>query len=174
MATETPPRPPAGSPSPSGGRGLSGALTKKYGPLPLYAWSGLVIVGYLLWRHFRSGSGALGGTAANSGGTGAGTFVPTGDQSGGGTGEAGSSGVGTQNLTPTATTQEQSASNPGPQSFPIQTEPTGASNLLRLIPPNTVVPTTSQALAGIRAAAGGWPVVAPMVTPPHHGHQPPQ
>lgn len=100
---EAPPHPPA--PAPSRGRGgggdLGASLSRKLGPLPLYAWVVVVVAAYFLWRHFRGGSsGALGGSAANAQGLGASTYVPTGDQSGGGgTGVAGGAGTGTD-LTP--------------------------------------------------------------------------
>jgi hypothetical protein len=99
---ETPPHQPAPPPSRRPGGGDLGAkLSRKLGPLPLYAWIVVVVAAYFLWRHFHHpSSGALGDTAANTAGLGASTYVPTGDQSGGGTGEAGTPGTGTQDLVP--------------------------------------------------------------------------
>lgn len=73
--------------------GAVGAITRKVGPLPLWAWAALFLVGFILYRRMRgSGSGSgTSGPAADTSQTTDNTYVPGFDAAGAG----GGGGIGT-------------------------------------------------------------------------------
>lgn len=156
-AAAKPDTPPARKPAGSGG--ATSQLTRKIGPLPLYAWAGVVVVAYLLYRHFKgasSSSSALGGTAADT----AQTYVPAGDQSGSGSSDAGSSpaGVGVTTAVPdTATDNTTTTGAPTATSSvaPPRTWQQYTNEILGVLPqPITPNSSGSTVAAGTVTASG--------------------
>ncbi len=155
---ESPPAPPRRG----GGGGLGAQLQKKYGPLPLYAWAGVAVVAFLLYKHFRSSSVAtapVGATTALDT-----TPVTTGDNSGSGGGDTGSgSGLGAP-VTPPPTTEglePPGITTPPPASSTpaISTSSVGTTVAAGTVTPSGQIDTGSGAGAsthyGPDAGAGG-------------------
>lgn len=66
MATN-PPTKKGAPPAHGSGHGLGAALTTKYGPLPLWGWIGVAVVGFLLYRKLTGSSSSTAATAATTG-----------------------------------------------------------------------------------------------------------
>ncbi len=100
----TPPRgavTPRSAPDPAP-QGLTGRLTAKVGPLPVYAWALMIVgVGYLAYRHYSTGGGSGSSSVASGGATGApgsGTLGTQADTSGAAGGaSAGAAGAASDN-----------------------------------------------------------------------------
>lgn len=86
----------AEAPAPTKG-GALGAVTRKVGPLPLWAWVGVVVLGYVAYRHFRGGGSTGGGNTAGTPATTDQAYVPgfdaAGASGGGGIGSTATPGV---------------------------------------------------------------------------------
>lgn len=86
--------PDAPHPSGASGSGL-GAVTRKLGPLPVWAWAGVIVIGFLLYRHFRGGGSSAAAPTA-TGATTDQTYVPPFDAAG----ASGGGGIGTTGTSP--------------------------------------------------------------------------
>jgi hypothetical protein len=77
---------------------MPAGLARRYGPLPLYAWAGLAIVGFLVYRHLGARIGSGLGDLTRAPASPEATPITAGDASGGsagGGGLEGGSGMGT-------------------------------------------------------------------------------
>lgn len=138
--------PSAGRRSASRQGGAVAAISRKVGPLPLYAWVALAVAGYLVYRHFHGGSSsALGDTAANVD-TGSGTFVPASDQSTG-SADSGSAGM-LSGGTPSIIPNDEPA--PAPTDTAPPTVPEGSTSLATF----SERPPITPASYGVTVAAG--------------------
>lgn len=135
---ETAPHPPAAH---SGG---GPSISRKLGPLPLYAWAGLAVVAFLLYRHFHGSGSSL----ATTGGS---TAVPLGDQSGSGLSDLGSGGLGSATLPDVIVNNYLPGPTPdttGATSTPggsTSTSPTGTSSTA---PASSAGPSSSEQVVG--------------------------
>lgn len=113
-------------PERSGGS-VSARLTRKLGPLPVYAWALIALGAFLLWRHYKGGA-ATGSAGSSPTGT---NPVPFGDQAGF------SGGIGSANVPPVVETITQPGAD-GAQASGGGTSSSGSTT--------TSTPTTSEAV----------------------------
>lgn len=71
--------------APAARPGALGAITRKAGPLPVWAWAAVVLVGYLAYKHLK-GSSATSAQAPDTTQTDQNTYVPGFDAAGAGGG----------------------------------------------------------------------------------------
>ena len=147
--TKRPQKPPAGKKAPAKGKasspqkgGVVGALTRKLGPLPAWAWLGLLAVGVWYYRKTHASSSTSSTSPASSGG---GIFGGGGSGSGGGDDSGGGGG------SPTPPTDTSTGSDTGTTTTAVAplrgvTATTGASAT-----PNAASSAQANAPAAIRA-----------------------
>jgi hypothetical protein len=126
-----------------GGHGGLSAVTRKLGPLPVWAWVGVVVAGYLLYRHFAGGGTAS--TAASTDATDQ-TYVPPFDAAT----SAGSGGIGSTTL-PTPGTAPTTGAESTPPMPPTAGAPPRATTPIVTVGSGggTTSPVTSRSAAGL-------------------------
>lgn len=133
--------------------GKTNALTRKLGPLPVWAWAIVVAGVYLLYRNYKSGTaGATGAATANP--------VPGSDQSGSGLGTGG--GIGAS----TAPTVIYNIGGPPTDQSGSSTAGSTTGNPGTTTPSSVPVTPDSSATTAAAAYSGSYGAGSPTAPPP--------